>query len=75
MMYVFKRLLINENSVTGGELFDDIVSRGKYTEVDAAKIVHKMLLAIDYLHSLGIAHRDLKVGYGQLCHLHFNPFI
>ncbi|KND01960.1 CAMK/CAMK1 protein kinase [Spizellomyces punctatus DAOM BR117] len=46
--------------VTGGELFDDIVKRGKYTEVDCARIVHKVLLAIDYLHSLGIVHRDLK---------------
>ncbi|KAJ3222060.1 calcium calmodulin-dependent protein kinase type 1G, partial [Clydaea vesicula] len=46
--------------VTGGELFDEIVRIGKYTEFDAAKIVHKILLAIDYLHQLGIAHRDLK---------------
>ena len=46
--------------VTGGELFDEIVNRGKYTEVDAAKIVHKILCAVDYLHGMGIAHRDLK---------------
>ncbi|KAI9026815.1 calcium/calmodulin-dependent protein kinase 1 [Hyaloraphidium curvatum] len=46
--------------VTGGELFDDIVSRGKYTEADAGRIVQKILLAVDYLHQLGIAHRDLK---------------
>ncbi|KAJ1554165.1 hypothetical protein HK405_005845 [Cladochytrium tenue] len=46
--------------VTGGELFDDIVARKKYPEAESAKIVHKILLAIDYLHSLGIVHRDLK---------------
>lgn len=46
--------------ITGGELFDEIVNRGKYTEADAAKIIHKILCAIDYLHNMGIAHRDLK---------------
>ncbi|KAJ3135406.1 calcium calmodulin-dependent protein kinase type 1G, partial [Irineochytrium annulatum] len=46
--------------VTGGELFDEIVRIGKYTEADAAKMVTKILLAIDYLHAQGVAHRDLK---------------
>jgi len=46
--------------VTGGELFDEIVRIGKYSEPEAAKIVHKILVAIEYLHQLGIAHRDLK---------------
>ncbi|RKO99416.1 hypothetical protein CXG81DRAFT_30214 [Caulochytrium protostelioides] len=54
------RIYLVMELVTGGELFDDIVGRGKYGERDAANLVHKILKAIDYLHCLGIAHRDLK---------------
>ncbi|KAJ3188308.1 calcium calmodulin-dependent protein kinase type 1G [Gaertneriomyces sp. JEL0708] len=54
------RLYLVMELVTGGELFDDIVSRGKYSEVDASRIVHKILLALEYLHTMGIVHRDLK---------------
>jgi calcium/calmodulin-dependent protein kinase I len=47
-------------SVTGGELFDEIVGRGSFPERDAARVVEKILEAILYLHSMGIVHRDLK---------------
>lgn len=46
--------------VTGGELFDEIVGRGTFHERDAAKVVQKILHAIEYLHLMGIVHRDLK---------------
>jgi len=46
--------------VTGGELFDQIVSRGVYSERDAAVVISQILEAVAYMHSNGIAHRDLK---------------
>jgi len=53
-------LYIVTEVVTGGELFDRIVSKGSYTERDAATLVVKFLEALDYLHDKGIVHRDLK---------------
>jgi len=53
-------LYIVTEIVSGGELFDRIVSKGSYTEKDAADLVVKFLEAIEYLHEKGIVHRDLK---------------
>lgn len=47
--------------MTGGELFDRIVERGSFSEKDAQKVMKQVFEGIDYLHSLGVAHRDLKV--------------
>jgi len=46
--------------VTGGELFDRIVEKERYTEKDAVVVMKQLLSGISYLHSKGIAHRDLK---------------
>merc|ERR1719193_1862712 len=45
----------------GGELFDRVRSRGRYPEQEAAETVRQILLAVHYIHSMGVAHRDLKL--------------
>lgn len=46
--------------ITGGELFDRICEKAKYTEREARDLVHQLASAIAFAHSKGIAHRDLK---------------
>ncbi|XP_038894386.1 CBL-interacting serine/threonine-protein kinase 23-like isoform X3 [Benincasa hispida] len=46
--------------VTGGELFDKIVSRGRMKEDEARKYFQQLINAVDYCHSRGVSHRDLK---------------
>jgi len=45
----------------GGELFERVTQRKKFTEKDAADAVWQMLLSINYIHSHGVVHRDLKL--------------
>ena len=44
----------------GGELFDHIMDGGKFSEQDAAKIISKVIGALQHMHELNICHRDLK---------------
>ncbi|OCF58182.1 CAMK/CAMK1/CAMK1-CMK protein kinase [Kwoniella mangroviensis CBS 10435] len=44
----------------GGELFDRISERGKFTEKDALECIRQICSAAQYLHSHQIVHRDLK---------------
>ena len=44
----------------GGELFERIVGRPRFTELEAARLLRPLLESVAYLHDLGIVHRDLK---------------
>eukprot|EP00397_Hematodinium_sp_SG-2012_P004695 GEMP01004708.1.p1 GENE.GEMP01004708.1~~GEMP01004708.1.p1 ORF type:complete len:537 (+),score=66.50 GEMP01004708.1:275-1885(+) len=45
----------------GGEVFERLKKRGVYKESYAREVAQQMLLAINYLHMKGLAHRDLKL--------------
>ncbi len=45
---------------SGGELFDQILEKGRFSEHAAAKIIYRIFLALNYMHDAGVCHRDLK---------------
>ncbi|KAF2221272.1 kinase-like domain-containing protein [Elsinoe ampelina] len=45
---------------TGGELFDRICEKGRFTEKDASGTIKQVLEAVEYLHKNDVVHRDLK---------------
>jgi len=44
----------------GGELFDLVVERERFTERDAKHVMRQIMSGLTYLHKRGIAHRDIK---------------
>lgn len=46
---------------SGGEMLERIVSKGKYTERDAAEVMRSILEAVAYAHEMGCVHRDIKI--------------
>ena len=55
-----KVIFIIMELVSGGDLFDRIIERGRFSEESARSVMHKILDAVKYLHSNKIIHRDLK---------------
>lgn len=45
----------------GGEIFDRLIELGSFSERETAALIVQLLCALNYLHELGIVHRDLKL--------------
>ena len=59
----------------GGELFDKIMEKVKFSEKEAKLYFYQMVSAVKYLHSKNIAHRDLKPENILLSNDDLNPLI
>jgi len=44
----------------GGELFESVVKKKRYTEAEAANVIRQVARACQYMHQRGVIHRDLK---------------
>ncbi|XP_071504512.1 LOW QUALITY PROTEIN: serine/threonine-protein kinase BRSK2-like, partial [Diadema antillarum] len=55
-----KYLYLVLEHVSGGELFDYLVKKGRLTPREARRFFRQIISAIDFCHSFSICHRDLK---------------
>lgn len=65
LRYAFQtasRLYLVTEYCDGGDLFDYLKKRGKpFREAEGRRIAGEILLALEYIHSLGVVYRDLKL--------------
>ncbi|TLD33291.1 hypothetical protein PspLS_00480 [Pyricularia sp. CBS 133598] len=53
--------LVLAELATGGDLYSLLITRGCLSELETKRIVRQIVLAVNYMHTKGIAHRDLKL--------------
>ena len=56
-----KKLIMIMEASYGGELTEYIYKRGRLSELEARKILIQLVNAIQYCHSHGVVHRDIKL--------------
>ncbi|PRW57463.1 serine threonine kinase [Chlorella sorokiniana] len=55
------KLYLIMDLLAGGELLDEVEEHGPLTEPQARGIFLQLLLGVQFMHSIGIVHRDLKL--------------
>jgi len=53
-------IYIIQECLSGGELFEHLLAKGPFKEDYALAIFAQVALAVEYLHSVDVVHRDLK---------------
>jgi len=56
-----EKLTLVSECMEGGELFERVLMLRKFSEPDAAQTMLQILLAVNYIHSHNVVHRDLKL--------------
>lgn len=56
-----EQLALVMECMSGGELFGRVQKLKRFTEQAAADAARQMLLAVNYIHGIGVVHRDIKL--------------
>jgi len=56
-----EQVLMVLEELQGGEVFDRVISLGQLSEEEAGYICEQVLCALEYLHTMGVVHCDLKL--------------
>lgn len=54
-----QNVYVVEEAFDGLQLFDMILKKGVFTESDAVKVMHEVMLAVAYCHSQNVVNRDI----------------
>ncbi|PSN34704.1 hypothetical protein C0J52_19023 [Blattella germanica] len=60
VMETEKTIYLVTEYASGGEIFDHLVANGRMSEIEARRMFHQIVAAVNYCHKRNVVHRDLK---------------